>query len=293
MPQTSLPGTTLDFDQSQKPSYPVPVETVLEYYQPNADGSPPAANDLEIQYGQKSLNRHPVKVQDMRQKQFTLEKNGFTLIPFQSEMVAREDFADKAKVKAEYYPEVAEQIKSVTKAKQVLILNHNVRSAAKPKMNWDLQKIEHVGPMRRVHVDVAPAGIEEAVIKRVGADYMDTIKGRWKLINAWKPITTVMRDPLCIADAESTPDDDLINVQRFRPDGTLSEERYMVKAGVKDHEWYFAPNQRPDELLLFNQYSDFADRGIADRVAHAAFVVPGTDDQPTRESVEVRALVVY
>jgi hypothetical protein len=147
--------------------------------------------------------------------------------------------------------------------------------------------------MRRVHVDVAPGGVEEAIIKHIGHEFMDTVKGRWKIINAWKPVQTVMRDPLALADAMSMPEEDLVNMKRTRPDGSVSEERYIVKAGEEPHDWYFPPHQRPDELLLFNQYSDFPDRGPADRVAHAAFEIPGTVEEPIRESIEVRALVVY
>jgi len=148
--------------------------------------------------------------------------------------------------------------------------------------------------MRRCHVDVAPSGIEDCVIKRIGEEFMKPLAGRWKIINAWKPIKTVERDPLAIADL--IPDEDVVEIQRFRADGSVSEGRYMVKAasaGKEDHKWYFAPEQKPDELLIFNQYSDKEDRGAADRVAHAAFILPGTEDKATRESIEVRALVVF
>lgn len=118
------------------------------------------------------------------------------------------------------------------------VLTHNTRSSSEPKMDFVKQKIEHVGPMRRCHVDVAPGGVEEAVVKRIGEEFMKPIAGRWKIINAWKPIKTVERDPLGIANL--VPDEDLIAIQRFRPDGSLSEERYMVKAGeLKEHGMSF------------------------------------------------------
>ncbi|RDW56970.1 hypothetical protein BP5796_13037 [Coleophoma crateriformis] len=268
-----------------------PVEAFIDYYQPNADGSPPDGMDLEIQYGQKAIDHHPVKMRDLRAGNFTLEKNGFQLVPHHSKVT---DFNDKETVKRDYYPEVGETIRKYTGASKVYVLTHNTRSSAVPKMDLATQKIEHVGPMRRCHVDVAPGGVEAAVIKRIGEDFMKPLAGRWKIVNAWKPVKTVERDPLAVADL--IPDEDLLAIQRFRADGSISEERYMVKAaspGKEEHSWYFAPEQRPDELLLFNQYSDKADRGIADRVAHAAFVLPGTEDKPTRESIEVRALVVY
>jgi hypothetical protein len=179
-----------------------------------------------------------------------------------------------------------------TGASKVVCFNHNVRSAGAPGLDLEKQKVEHVGPMRRVHIDVAVGGVDEAVTKRAGAEFMSKIQGRWKIINAWKPIKTVERDPLAIAVGRSVPDEDLINLQRYRPDGSLSESRYAVKAGTS-HEWYYVPKQRPDEMILFTQYSDNPNRTVADRVAHCAFSLPGTEDKPIRESVEVRALCVF
>lgn len=146
--------------------------------------------------------------------------------------------------------------------------------------------------MRRVHIDVTPGGVSEAVTKRAGEEFMREIQGRWKIMNAWKPIKTVERDPLGIAVASSVPDEDLINLKRYRPDGSLSESRYAFKAGER-YEWYYVPQQRTDEMILFTQYSDSPHRGIADRVPHCAFILPGTEDKPVREIVEVRALVVF
>lgn len=87
---------------------PHAVESDLEYYRPNEDDSPPGVNDLEIQYGQKNMHRLPVKVKNMREGDFTLEKNGFQLVHHDTKVT---DFSDKAHVKNEYYPEVAETIK--------------------------------------------------------------------------------------------------------------------------------------------------------------------------------------
>jgi hypothetical protein len=89
-------------------SQPGVVEAFLEYYAPNSDGSLPDANDLEVQYGKKNLDLRAVKINDMRSRPFKLDEDGFTLIKHESEMT---DFTNREKVKAEYYPEVAEAIK--------------------------------------------------------------------------------------------------------------------------------------------------------------------------------------
>jgi hypothetical protein len=127
--------------------------------------------------------------------------------------------------------------------------------------------------------------------KVFGADFMATIEGRWKLFNAWKPIKLVERDPLAVIDR--VPEEDLVPLHRFVEGKTVKEGRYLIKAGKKDHDWYFAPEQRPDELLVFCQFSDMQGAGPQHRVAHASVVLPGTEGKPARQSVEVRVLAVW
>lgn len=124
-----------------------------------------------------------------------------------------------------------------------------------------------------------------------GEDYLRSIAGRWKLVNAWKPLDLVERDPLAVVDR--IPEEDLIKLERTIPGKPLKQERYLIKAGKGQHNWYFAPHQRPDELLLFTQYSDMPGRGPADRVAHASVRLPETEDKPPRRSIETRVLVVW
>lgn len=118
------------------------------------------------------------------------------------------------------------------------------------------------------------------------------IRGRYKVINAWRPIRVVERDPLAVA--RLVPDEDLCAITRSTGVGRLAEERYALKAPKEGkHEWYIAPQQTPEELLCFTQYSDKEGRGKADRVPHVAICLPGQEDKPARQSIEVRAIVVF
>ena len=58
-----------------------------------------------------------------------------------------------------------------------------------------------------------------------------------------------------------------------------------------DHHWYWAPEMTPDEIFLIKGW-DSLDDGRARFTPHAAFPLPGQDDAPARESIEVRTLVV-
>lgn len=108
-------------------------------------------------------------------------------------------------------------------------------------------------------------------------------------MQVWRPIKTVLRDPLALADAHSVPDSDLVPAALIYPD--REGETYAVKPNL-NHRWYFKYAQRPDEPLFIKCY-DSVDDGRARRIPHTAFSNPAHDNEPPRESIEVRTLVFY
>lgn len=111
------------------------------------------------------------------------------------------------------------------------------------------------------------------------------------LINpqVWRPIKTILKDPLALADAHSVPDTDLIPVSLIYPDRT--GETYTVLPNAA-HRWYFKYAQQPDEPLFIKCF-DSLDDGRARRIPHSAFTNPEHEGGETRESIEVRTLVFY
>lgn len=59
----------------------------------------------------------------------------------------------------------------------------------------------------------------------------------------WRPIKTIYKDPLAVADAHSVPDDDLVGAALIYPD--RRGETYAVKPNPS-HQWYYKYGQRPD-----------------------------------------------
>lgn len=87
------------------------VDTVLHYFKPNADGSPPHLAYVDKPETYKRVpDLQNVTVQDVRGKedQFTLEKNGFQ---FYKHVSREKDFVDDEQIKAEYYPETEQLLK--------------------------------------------------------------------------------------------------------------------------------------------------------------------------------------
>lgn len=106
----------------------------------------------------------------------------------------------------------------------------------------------------------------------------------------WRPIKTILKDPLAVADAHSVPESDLVGVGLIYPD--RRGETFTVRPN-EGHRWYFKYAQRPDEVTLIKCFDTVDEPGVARRVPHTAFVDESEEDKESRESIEVRALVFY
>ena len=108
-------------------------------------------------------------------------------------------------------------------------------------------------------------------------------------INIWRPINhPVMSTPLALADASSIAEDELVATDQVFPDRV--GEIYSIAYGP-GQRWYYAPEMRPDEILLIKGW-DSLDDGRARFTPHGAFPLEGPPGAPPRESIEVRTLVI-
>jgi hypothetical protein len=94
---------------------------------------------------------------------------------------------------------------------------------------------------------------------------------------------------LGVAEAQSVAEDDLVPTALIYPD--RRGETLSIKPNP-NHRWYFKYGQGTDEVTLIKCY-DSIDDGRARRVPHTAFTNSDEEDKPSRESIEVRALVFY
>jgi hypothetical protein len=118
----------------------------------------------------------------------------------------------------------------------------------------------------------------------------ELLQKRFQIINVWRPIKTVLKDPLGVADAHTVAESDLIGAALIYPQ--RKGETYVVKPNPA-HRWYFKYAQRPDEVTLIKCYDSVIAPGVARRVPHSAFVDSAEEDKEPRESIEVRTLVFY
>lgn len=56
------------------------------------------------------------------------------------------------------------------------------------------------------------------------------------------------------------------------------------------HKWYYKHAQQADEVLVFKQWDNY---GKARACPHSAFIDPEYEDSYPRESIEIRAILVW
>ncbi|KAI0883968.1 uncharacterized protein GGS22DRAFT_28190 [Annulohypoxylon maeteangense] len=267
----------------------IDVDTILNYHKDNEDGSPPQPTytDRPSTY-ERPVDSHPAHITDIRghESEYTLDGNGFQYVPH----VAQEtEFLDDEHIKAVYYPETEQLLKDVTGASKIFIFDHTIRRQPADERTVDRAALR--GPVQRVHIDQTYAASLSRVPHHLPAEEAsELLKGRVQIINVWRPIKTVLRDPLAIAEASSVSESDLVPIALIYPN--RKGETFGVRYSPA-HRWYYKSKLTPQEVLLIKCFDSKTD-GRARRVPHTAFSDPRTkDDVPKRESIEVRALVFH
>jgi hypothetical protein len=121
---------------------------------------------------------------------------------------------------------------------------------------------------------------------------------RWAIVNTWRPIATVHREPLAVADGSSVADEDLrvmkidvsIVLGKDLPYGELWQAVHRP-----EHKWWYASNMTNTEGLLikcFDTRMEKGDDATCRRALHSAFLHP-EDNGPARQSCEFRALLFW
>lgn len=209
------------------------THSTLCFYEPPSDGSKPWNYVEQPPEGSPQRNfgaaEHEVEIQDIRgrENEFDMNVNGFRVI--QNVASEEHDFTDEDRVKNVYYPEVEKVLlDNVPGAKRVFIFDHTIRRSD-PNANR--------APVNRAHIDQTTKSAIQRVDYHMGDEAEELLKGRYRLINVWRPINgPVVHKPLAYADSRSVPDDDIVPVEHRYP------HRTGETAGVKYTEkgkWYY------------------------------------------------------
>ncbi|KAI6085773.1 hypothetical protein F4821DRAFT_279102 [Hypoxylon rubiginosum] len=278
---------------ASKPRERHDVPTSINYYKDLGDGSLPmpiviADNTVK---NERPHTPQPVTVRDVsgEEEKYALDSHGFQFLAHQSQLSGLRAFQDDDLVKAEYYPETAQLLKNVTGASRVFIFDHKTRCGPSNWHKLGKGNRSSRGPLLRAHVDQSYAGAELVLRRWFSGEADELVKKRYQIINLWRPIKPILKDPLAVADATSISDSDLVAASIIYP--ADRDETWTIKPSAS-HRWYFKYAQRPDEVLLIKCFD--SDEGVpARRAPHTAFENAEEKDGESRESIETRALVFY
>lgn len=238
---------------------------------------------------------HSVTIRDARLivASFRLDEQGFALHASPS-MFA--DFYNDASVRERYYPEVKDAVRALTGALEVIVFDHNVRSAVRAALGQPGVRV----PVDQVHNDYTeesgPRRKQEVLDDAGRSDLADR---RVAFVNLWRPIIGPVQDnPLALCDARSVAPEDLVSTDIYHfgeEDLTAPRHRgqiYSVRQNPA-HRWFFVSDMHPDEVLLLKCY-DSRNDGRARFVPHTGFQNPACPEKfVPRESIEARTLVVF
>ncbi|KAI1464577.1 uncharacterized protein F4812DRAFT_160087 [Daldinia caldariorum] len=295
-PDVQLPGSVPAFSASgvsATPAVKIPhdVDTVLNYYKAPEDGSPPHPSYVDRpETYTRPAEPHQVHITDVsgREDEFTLDKNGFQ---FYRHVAQEKDFLDDDHIKAVYYPETEQLLKDATGASKIFIFDHTIRRNPADERGTGGAAASLRGPVNRVHIDQTYTAALSRVPHHLPAEEAsELLKGRVQIINVWRPIKTVLRDPLAVAEAGSVGEEELVPIPLIYPN--RKGETFAVRH-APGHRWFYKYGLTPQEVLLIKCFDSKTD-GRARRVPHTAFVDPDAGPEvPKRESIEVRALVFH
>ncbi|KKF92509.1 hypothetical protein CFO_g5142 [Ceratocystis platani] len=286
------------------------VHATLNFYRAPSDGSPPvnyvSANGHKTNFGEdpqrvliRDLRGHPAPALDIEGFQLVrpdgigaggLETAPESVLTSATAAIAAgahdQDETDAA-IRTVYYPEVeALLLASIPGANRIHIFDHTIRRAVPGAPR---------GPVAMVHIDQTLSSVQKRVRRHLPEDADELLRGRYRIINVWRPIgAAVESHPLAFATSSSVSDADILPVRHQYENGYAGETA-AVKFNPAQEWWYLSGVTLEERILIECFDSEALKDGSqvkGGRTPHTAFEHPETAaDARPRESIEVRALV--
>jgi len=132
---------------------------------------------------------------------------------------------------------------------------------------------------------------------------------RYDLINAQRNISddVIHNNTLACCDCTSIDDEKefvrfdaplkegaaCTNYKNGKSLGNCAEQYRLTPKNTKNHRWYYFPDMKKDEVLLFTQFSSNASK-TGRFTFHTAILDPAISTQmPQRESIKIRAMAIF
>jgi hypothetical protein len=186
------------------------------------------------------------------------------------------------------------------------------RHSYEPVAEWaqSAKPMDRIGdkrvPARFVHIDQSYSGATVWLRDNISNPELlaKLTRTRWGIINVWRPLEPVQRDPLAVCDGSSVRDAELSEVMTVlgTAQGKFGEASkganvatWVVHApeeGDGGHRWWYYRDMQPDEVILIRCFDSKMD-GRCRRAPHSAFEDPDRREGRPRQSIEVRCAVFW
>lgn len=226
---------------------------------------------------------HEVTIHDLRPiaDRLSFDRNGFVLV---REPSAVTDFTDQAQV-ALYQREVEALVARLTGAARVVSFGPMIRTNAGGAHG-------HNQPAFGAHVDYGDRTVRDFTHDLLPPEEAERrLRGRYMLINVWRPIATVESAPLAVCDASTVRREDLFDSEVVGGLGDFGRRSLwgFNLAYRPEHRWYWVPRMRPEETLAFKLFD--SDPEATQFTAHSAFDDPtAPSGAAPRQSIELRTI---
>ena len=234
--------------------------------------------------GTQQLTPMAVRNGRLHAGEISLERNGFVLVEHKTQVA---DFFDPRQLESVYYPEVEQLIQRESGASRVVIFDHTLRSGNETEREEKLIR----EPVLSAHNDYTEWSGPNRLREFLPDEAEGLLTRRFAIVQVWRAINRpIQANPLALVDAKSVAKEDLVVAERRYPHRV--GQTYRLKYNP-DHRWYYFPEMRRDEALVFKVY-DSEINGRARFTPHTSFDDPNTPaDAPARQSIEVRAFAFF
>ncbi len=237
----------------------------------------------------------------------SMDKLGVSLAHIESRCT---NFYDSAEVERVFYPEIEKLLlEFFPDATDALVYNHDVFDKDYGGDRTEDQDAKNPGVNARyanlVHNDLndnsGRVRCRELLTKNlrnfgrqqhyteVEADAK--MSRRFMSINLAKPMETVEQFPFVLCAWPSFADQPYITNYRVYDDRVGETTRFTCRP---DHEWYWIPRQKPNEVSMLKCYDSVADGSVSRWSFHTACQDPTVPaDAPCRKNVVVRSYVFF
>jgi hypothetical protein len=159
-----------------------------------------AKHDIDQPMNIVTVNIEDARVRSDQQapREFGQHPSGFDLLKFETRV---DNFLDQGQIESVYEGEIIDFLKRVTGGYRVHIFDHTVRAS-----DPDLREQKNVRePATLVHNDYTSTSGFVCLQENLGADADELARGRFQIINVWRPLTDPVEDyPLALVDSRTT-----------------------------------------------------------------------------------------